>query len=361
MEKFWSELRRRDVVRVAVIYVVAGWIGLQAAALLEDALSLPGWFDAAIFTVIVLGFPAALAFAWFYDFKRLSFETSAPASPALRQTIGYCTAPDGARIAYATVGDGPPLVKTSNWLNHLEYDWESPVWRHVFRALSEDHELIRYDSRGNGLSDRDVEDFSFEAMVGDLEAVVAATGLTTFPLMGISQGCSTAIEFAARHPEQVTKLVLYGGYARGWRAAGTPETIAENEAMITLMRTGWGRDNPAFRQIFTSMFIPEGTPEHIAWFNELQRITTNGENAARLMHAFGPIDVSDRLALVRAPTLVLHVREDARVPFDRGRELAKGIPDAHFVALEGRNHLLLENDKGWPRFVDEVSRFLAEP
>ncbi len=286
---------------------------------------------------------------------------AAKTGPPLSQAIRFCRASDGARIAYAVVGRGPPLVKTSNWLNHLEYDWESPVWRHVFRAFAQEHTLIRYDARGNGLSDWDAEDVSFKAMVSDLEAVADAVGVERFPLLGISQGCAVSVEYAVRHPERVSRLVLYGGYARGWRVGTSPKYVAENEAMITLMRTGWGRNNPAFRQIFTSFFMPEATPEEMAWFNELQRMTTTPDMAARLMDSFGPIDVRDRLAHVRAPTLVLHVREDARVSFSRGRELAAGIPGARFVPLEGRNHLLLEHEPAWTRFWEEVSRFLAEP
>jgi DNA-binding SARP family transcriptional activator/pimeloyl-ACP methyl ester carboxylesterase len=291
-----------------------------------------------------------------------SAKPEAPAvGRALNQEIRFCRAPDGTQIAYATVGSGSPLVKTSNWMNHLEYDWESPVWRHVFRALAGSHHFIRYDSRGNGLSDWDAPDVSFEALVSDLEAVVAAAGLERFTLLGISQGCAVAVEYAVRHPERVDKLVLYGGYARGWRIEAPPPQLAEREAMITLAETGWGRDTPAFRQIFTSLFIPDATPEQIGWFNELQRITTSPGNAARLMRSLGLVDVRERLAMVQAPTLVLHAREDMRVTFDRGRELAAGIPGARFVTLEGRNHLILEHEPAWPRFLDEVTRFLAGP
>lgn len=183
-------------------------------------------------------------------------------SPRMQQEIRFCTASDGVRIAYASVGQGPPLVKAANWLNHLEYDWESPVWRHVFHELARDHRLVRYDERGNGLSDWDVEDISFDAFVRDLETVVDAAGLERFPLLGISQGCSVSIAYAVRHPERVSHLVLYGGYARGRYKRGDPDNLEQGEALITLMRQGWGQENPAFRQIFTSLFIPGGTPEH---------------------------------------------------------------------------------------------------
>jgi len=276
------------------------------------------------------------------------------------QDIRFCTAKDGVQIAYAKCGSGPPLVKCANWMNHLEFDWESPVWRHIFAALIDEFTLYRYDSRGNGLSDWKVDDFTFEAMVTDLEAVVDAAGLDKFPLLGISQGCAVSVEYAVRHPERVTKLVLFGGYARGWRIGSKPETIAMREAMLTLTIHGWGQDNPAFRQVFTQLFIPDGTPEELEWFNELQRRTTSPENAARLMDALAVVDVRDRLAKVQVPALVIHNRGDVRVTQGRGRELAAGIPGARFVTLESNNHLLLEHDPAWPRFLEETMAFLKE-
>ncbi len=276
-----------------------------------------------------------------------------------RQAIRFCASPDGTRIAFATSGGGPPLVKTANWLNHLEFDWESPVWRHLFRALSDRHTLVRYDSRGNGLSDWAAGDLSLEALVQDLRAVVDAAGLDRFPLLAMSQGCAVAVEFAVRWPERVSRLVLHGGYARGWRRRGTPESIAQREAMITLVRTGWGQGNPAFRQVFTSLFAPSATPEQVEWLNELQRVTTSPDNAARILEAFGHLDVSARLPQVTQPTLVLHARDDARIPHLEGRELAAGIPHARFVTLEGGNHLLLEHDPQSRRFLEEVEAFLA--
>jgi len=290
---------------------------------------------------------------------------SAPSQPQPRpdlppQDIRFCTAHDGVQIAYAAVGSGPPLVKCANWLNHLEYDWESPVWRHIFKAFCDEFSFVRYDSRGNGLSDWNTEEFSFDTMVADLEAVVDAAGLDRFPLLGISQGCAVSIEYAVRHPERVTKLVLFGGYARGWRIESSPEAISGVEAMRTLMLQGWGQDNPAFRQMFTTLFIPDATPEEFASFNELQRMTTSPENAARLLDALGVVDVRHRLAEVQAPTLVIHNRGDMRVAPRRGREMATGIPGAKFVSLESKNHLLLEHDPAWPRFLEVVMAFLNE-
>ena len=253
----------------------------------------------------------------------------APAShpgPALHQEIRFCSTRDGVRIAYATVGEGPPLVKTANWLNHLEHDWESPIWRHVFRGLARDRRLIRYDARGNGLSDWDVEEISFEAYVRDLESVVDAAGVKRFPLLGISQGCAISIEYAVRHPERVTRLVLHGGYATGWRIDADSAEIARREALQTLILHGWGQDNPAFRQVFTSAFIPEGTPEQFHWMNELQRISISPQNALRLQEALATVDVRDRLALVQVPTLVLHSRGDGRIPYARGARSRGGFP-----------------------------------
>jgi len=230
----------------------------------------------------------------------------------------------------------------------------------MFHAFASDHTFVRYDSRGNGLSDWNVEHLTLDAFVADLKAVVDAAGVERFPLFAMSQGCAFAVEFAVRYPERVSKLILYGGYVRGWRASGNAELMAQTEALITLTRTGWGRDNPAYRQVFTSLFIPGATPEQADWLNELQRITTSPENAARLMRALGDIDVSDRLRLVTQPTLVLHCRKDARIAYPNGRELATGIPRARFVTLEGENHLLLEQEPAWLTFLAEVRAFLAE-
>jgi DNA-binding winged helix-turn-helix (wHTH) protein/pimeloyl-ACP methyl ester carboxylesterase len=281
-----------------------------------------------------------------------------PQAPALQHQILFCTAPDGVRIAYAKVGQGPPLLKAANWLNHLQYDWESPIWSHLLHELAADHQLIRYDERGNGLSDWNVDDISFEAFVRDLESVVEATGIDRFPLLGISQGCAVSIAYAVRHPERVSHLVLYGGYARGRRKRGSPKEIEQTGALLTLMRQGWGQENPAFRQIFTSLFIPGGTTEQVQWFNDLQRRTASPENAVRIRHAANNIDVIDLLPHVTVPTLVLHCRDDAVVPFEEGRTLAAGVRGARFVALEGRNHLILEGDPAWRRFLDEVRNFL---
>jgi pimeloyl-ACP methyl ester carboxylesterase len=281
--------------------------------------------------------------------------------PARRpaQDIRFCKAFDGVSIAYATVGTGPPLVKTANWMNHLEHDWESPVWRPFFDAMSARHTLIRYDERGNGLSDWTVGDFSLEAMVADLEAVVDAMGLTRFPLLGLSQGCAVSIEYAARHPDKVSRLVLYGGYARGWRSA--PQSVQQRtEAMITLMRSGWGSDNPAFRQLFTSVFIPDATREIQDWFNEMQRTTTSPDNAVALMNALGEVDVSKRLSEVKAPALVIHPRGDLTVPYKRAREMAVGIEGARFVTLENRNHIPLPHHATTQRMIQEIEAFLAD-
>jgi len=285
-------------------------------------------------------------------------EAKPPRAPALRHEIHFCTASDGVRIAYAEVGAGPPLLKAANWLNHLEYDWESPVWSHLLRELAAGHRLIRYDARGNGLSDWEVDDISFEAFARDLESVVEATGIDRFALLGISQGCAVSIAYAVRYPRRVSHLVLYGGFARGRRKRGSPQEIEQADALLTLMRQGWGQENPAFRQIFTSLFMPDATAEQGRWFNQLQQKTTSPENAARIRRAVDEIDVTDLLSRVTVPTLVLHCRSDAVQPFEEGRTLAAGIRGARFVALEGHNHMILEGDPGWPRFRDEVRAFL---
>jgi pimeloyl-ACP methyl ester carboxylesterase/DNA-binding winged helix-turn-helix (wHTH) protein len=278
-----------------------------------------------------------------------------------RQQILFCRAHDGVRVAYAKSGDpgAPPLVKPANWLTHLEFDWDSPVWRHWLTEMGRGHTLIRYDERGSGLSDHDAADLSFTSWVRDLEAVVDAEQLERFSLLGISQGCAVAIAYAARHPERVDKLVLYGGYAVG-RAYRNPSPQEELERTLlqNLIRVGWGRDNPAFRQVFGTLFLPEGTPEQHQWFNDLAK-TIPLESALRVRETTDVIDVRREAAEVRAPTLVLHARGDGMVPFEIGRQLAAHIPGARFVPLESRNHVLLEIEPAWARFVEEVRAFLG--
>lgn len=276
----------------------------------------------------------------------------------MEQSIRFTRSLDGTMIAYATSGRGPPLVKAANWLTHLEFDWESPVWDHWLRELSRDHTLVRYDERGCGLSDREVEDLSFDAWVDDLASVVEAVGLDRFPLLGMSQGGPVGIAYAARHPERVSRMVIYGSYMVGWKHRGSPAFRRREEALLQLMSDGWGRDNPAFRQVFTSMFLPDGSPEQVDWFNEIQRRTTSPHIAVRLEKEFGDIDVRDVLDRVRCPVLVLHARDDEVVPFSAGRALAAALPDARFVPLDSANHVLLEDEPAWERFLEEVRSFL---
>lgn len=290
----------------------------------------------------------------------LAMDLDLPLIGFLDQQIRFCTASDGVKIAYSITGNGPPLVKTAHWLTHLEFDLESPIRRHWITELSKHHRFIRYDERGSGLSDWEVSDFSFESWVHDLETVVDSIGLDQFSLLGTSQGGSVSIAYAVRHPERVKHLIIYGSYARGWAERNSPpEELEEIRAEISLARRGWGRDNPAFRQIFTSQFIPDATPEQARAFNDLQRVSTSPENAARFITTIGNIDVLDLLPKVTVPTLVLHVRDDPRVPFELGREIAALIPNARFVPLEGKNHPLLEEDPAWRKFLSEVRNFLG--
>ena len=274
------------------------------------------------------------------------------------QKIGFCTAQDGVRICYATVGEGPPLVKAPNWLSHLEFEWQSPIWSHWWVELAAHHTVIRFDQRGSGLSDRNVEDLSFDAWVSDLEAVVEALQLEQFVLLGISQGGAVAIEYTARHPEKVEKLMLCGAYARGNLKRGQ-SSVEEHEARLTLTRHGWGRDDPTYRQMFTSGFMPEATAEQASWFNELQRVSTSPETAARLQETSAIIDVLHRLPEITAPTLVLHAIGDRRVPYEQGRQLGSLISGAKLVGLDSNNHLLIESEPAWKTCQAAVREFLG--
>ena len=289
---------------------------------------------------------------------RRGVRSSAPAVGLPHQQVRYCTARDGTRLAWSSVGGGFPLLKTANWLNHLEFDWASPVWRHWLRELTRQNCLIRYDERGNGLSDWNAADLSFESLVDDLETIVEEAGLGQFDLLALSQGAAVAIAYSLRHPGRVRRMVLLGGYARGWALRLTGEDLVRREAMVTLTRTGWGSDIPAFRQMFTSLYIPGGTPEQIGWWNELQKVSTTPDNAVRLQRVLANIDVSDLLAKVEVPTLVAHAKNDHVIGLEAGKELAAAIPGARFVELDSANHVLLEHEPAWDHFLTEMRRFL---
>lgn len=276
------------------------------------------------------------------------------------QRIRYVRTTDGVQLAWAEAGAGPVLIKAANWLTHLEYEWESPVWRHWIRFFTDHFRYIRYDERGCGMTDPNVGDLSLERWVEDVEAVVAAAdSLGPFALLGISQGAAICVAYAVRHPERVAKLILYGGYARGPFRRGDPDRESFYRAMIDLVRLGWGSDNPTFRQVFTSRFLPGGTDEQIGWYNDLCRKTTSPEIAARLLESRTTIDVTALLGEVRTPTLVLHSRDDDVVPIAEGHILAAGIPGAQFIELDSKNHVLLETEPAWERFCDEVLEFLG--
>ncbi|MCI4364215.1 MAG: alpha/beta fold hydrolase [Thermoplasmata archaeon] len=276
------------------------------------------------------------------------------------QQIRFCSSPDGVSIAYATTGNGYPLVRAAHYLSHLAFDLESPVWQPWIRELSRHNEYVRYDERGVGLSDWNVPHFSFDAWVQDLETVVEALGLKRFALLGVSQGGPVGVAYAVRHPERVSHLILYGTYALGWaKRHQNPQDIEIREAMHQLMKLGWGRDEPTFRQVFTTQFIPGATAEQMRWFNELQKVTCSTENALKFDETFGQIDVRDLLARVSVPTLVLHAKADRVVPFEQGRQLAAMIPGAKFIPLESENHVLLENEPAWTQFLDAISTFVG--
>ena len=277
-----------------------------------------------------------------------------------RQTVRYLRSRDGIQLAWAEAGQGAVVVKAANWLTHLEYEWESPVWQHWIRFFSDHFRFIRYDERGCGMSERAAGDLSVDQWTADLEDVIAAAAPSEpFALLGISQGAAMCISYAARHPERVSRLLLYGGYARGVSRRGDAARETEYRAIIDLVRAGWGRDNPAFRRIFTSRFVPQGTSEQMSWLDDLCLKSTTAEIAAQLMQARAHVDVAELLEQVRMPTLVVHGRNDGVVPLDEGRFLAERIPGAQFVELDSENHVLLESEPAWQRFRDVTLDFLG--
>ncbi len=276
-------------------------------------------------------------------------------SPAIRFTRSH----DDVRLAYTSMGQGPALVKAATWLSHLEHDTESPVWRHWVRELASRYHLLRYDERGCGMSDWTVSDLSFDSWLRDFSTVVDAAGVERFAILGVSQGASIAIAYAAAHPERVTHLILQGGYARGRLVRSTSrQQVEEAELMCRLAEIGWGKTDPSFRQFFTTQFIPGGTAEQHEWFNELERISTSPVNAARFMRVFNTIDVTALLPKVQCPTLVLHSRRDVRVPFEEGVLIASEIPGAQFVPIDSGNHLLMRDEPGWEIARSAIADFV---
>jgi pimeloyl-ACP methyl ester carboxylesterase/DNA-binding CsgD family transcriptional regulator len=274
-----------------------------------------------------------------------------------QQDVRFCRAPDGVRIAYAVHGSGPPMVITTCWLSHLQHDWQSPVWRHFLRDLGRVATIIRYDERGHGLSDRDVDDFSLEARVGELEAVVEHAGVDRFAVMAMSQGGPVAIRYAAQHPDRVARMLFYGSYAAAMPDP-TPEQLAMSEAINQIIKVGWEHPTPEFRRVFTTQMIPGATEEQMSWLDELQRVAVTGETAYEARTQRVLADTTSELELLTMPTLILHSVEDRMNEFERARVLASHIPDARLVPLESRNHILLEDEPAWPVFVEEVTEFL---
>ncbi len=279
----------------------------------------------------------------------------------MQQHVQYCTAPDGVRLAYAVIGHGAKLVRTPHWFSHLEHDLESPVMRHTILALAHHHTVLRYDARGIGMSQRNGVQFSFDKLVEDLETVVDSAKFDRFILFGLSQGCAQAIAYAARHPERLSHLILYGGFARGMLHRDDPKKQKQAlELARGLVRAGWGSQEESHRQFFTSQFIPDGTIDNYHSLNEMQRVATTPEIAEQFLLIHANVDVLDLLPQVRVPTLVLHAVRETRVPCALGQEIAAGIPGAKFVPLESRNHLILADEPAHRAMSDAIADFLGE-
>jgi pimeloyl-ACP methyl ester carboxylesterase/DNA-binding CsgD family transcriptional regulator len=275
-----------------------------------------------------------------------------------KQTIRMVKTSDGVNVAWAAVGSGSTFVKASNWLTHLEYDWESPVWRHWTQFLAEHFHYVRYDERGCGMSQWDVAEVGASRWIEDLTAVIDVAAPTgPLVLLGVSQGAAAAVEYAVMHPDRVSHLILCGAYAQGNWKRNNPETESRYRAILELTRQGWGRDNPVYRQLFTSRFIPGATLEQVQWWNDLCRRTATPEMAARLLESRGHVDIVALLPRITTPTLVLHARRDEVVPISQGQLLASSIPNARFVELDSANHVLLDGEPAWQRFKDEVIAF----
>jgi pimeloyl-ACP methyl ester carboxylesterase/DNA-binding CsgD family transcriptional regulator len=277
----------------------------------------------------------------------------------LPRHIRFCTSADGVRIAYTSDGSGPPLVRAAFYLNHLQLDWECEVWKPWLQELSRNHTLVRHDMRGFGLSDEAPGEVSLDAWVRDLEAVVDALGLERFPLFGMCHGGAIAIEYAARHPDRVSALVLFGAYTRGALQAATSSTqVEQRQFLLKSVELGWGTDNEAFQHVWPTLLQPCSTVERLRSLAVLQRQSASGAMAVRLLEETGKIDVSDACARVQCPTLIFHPKGDRAAPFDEGRRLAQRIADSRLIPLDSDNHALTDDEPAWKDFVEEFRRFL---
>ena len=363
---FLAKVKQRKVFQVAVVYAVTAWLIVQVIVTVKAPLSLPAWSDTLVIVILAVGFPVALILAWILEAKShhtapagaAPAETPAakPASPGrlMHGDTRFCTTPAGCRLAYSRIGRGKPLLRTGNWISHLELEWNSPAHMPFLRDLSRDFEIITYDGRGTGLSDREVSEFSLDTMVEDMEVVVDANKLDSFAILAFSQSCAVSIAYAVRHPRRVTHMVLFGGFAHNFR------TREEIDALATLFKQNWGQANASTRQFFTSALMPDATREEFDAFNELQKHSIPPETASRLFRAVHAIDVRDLAKQVSVPTLVMHSRDEPGVPVEYGREMAALIPNARFVSLDSRNHILLEREPAYQRFLEETVSFIKD-
>jgi pimeloyl-ACP methyl ester carboxylesterase/DNA-binding CsgD family transcriptional regulator len=281
---------------------------------------------------------------------------------AVNQEIRFCTCPDGARIAYALSGRGAPLVMSGTWLNHLEYQWQNLAWRPWLEHFSRQYTLLRYDLRGTGLSDRSFDNASADTWARDFATVINASGFERFPLLGVCQGGPIAVSYAARYPERVSHLLLYGTYARGnFKRRERAREAPKAQLFIDMARIGWGTEDHEFTQIWASVFQPGGGLEHLRTWTELQHRAASRDNAAAFFEAAFHTDVQEAARQVKCPTLVVHANRDKAVHVEEGRLLASLIPGARFVELDSPNHMLLPEEPAWARLCEEARAFLRTP
>jgi pimeloyl-ACP methyl ester carboxylesterase/DNA-binding CsgD family transcriptional regulator len=273
------------------------------------------------------------------------------------QEIRFCRAPDGTRLAYAIHGSGPPLVVASCWLSHLQHDWQSPVWRHFLDDLGSMTTMLRYDERGFGMSDWDVDDFSISARLSDLETVVDAAGLDQFILMGMSGGSGPALAYAIAHPERISRLILYGTVC-GEPVVRTADEQAVEDTYLSMIRVGWAKPDPEFRRVFTTKFIPDATEEQMRWFDDLQQMSTSPRNAVASRIGRQQVNLVDEIPRITAPTLILQATGDRSMTFDNAVQVSRQIAGSRLVALDSRNHILLADEPAWATFVEEVAAFI---
>jgi class 3 adenylate cyclase/pimeloyl-ACP methyl ester carboxylesterase len=276
---------------------------------------------------------------------------------ARNQEIRFCSTKDNVRLAWTVNGNGPTVVKAPNWISHLELDWRNPGFAPLLTAITEKWRLVRFDQRGNGLSDWDVDEIQFERFVDDLECIFDAAQVEQAPIIALSQGGAIASAFAARSPARVSAIVMIGAFVQGRTKRPSKRELAQ--ALRAMMAAGWNDEYPSLRDLVANVLMPTASEEERRQVAEDMRRIISPQNVARFREAVDNIDITALLGDVACPCLVLHCSGDRMQPVEQGRAFAAGLPNARFIAYDSPNHTPVESDPVWPLMERDILSFLS--